>query len=187
MIFSLKATEKPNVQTGHLFDALSRILAAPMGRRRTLQLCAASVAAAIWPRKATAQLLTCGAVSVGVTAINPTACAGLITTPPPGVCAALQTTALTGILCPTPCPVTLNSTSCVCQGIVAVFTTNAVCACPSGTACGSTCCAPGQLCCNGVCTATSCTNCTACGVPCPAGNCCVGGLCLASNITPPCC
>src|SRR5207302_7423732 len=121
-------------------------------------------------------LLTCGAVTLNATAqqLNVNGCNS--GSPPPAVCTALQATVLAGILCPTACPITITSSSCVCMGTTVVFTANTVCACPTGTITCPTSCPP-----------QSCTNCGTCGNTCPAGNCCINGVCTASAGCAPIC
>src|SRR5205807_126341 len=111
----------------------------PFGRRQALKLVAAGFVAALWPKRAVAQL-PCGAATVGATAQLAGGCAVGAINPSAAVCASLQATALVGIICPGACPITLNTTSCTCNGTTAVFTTNTVCSCPAGTiTCPTTC------------------------------------------------
>src|SRR5437763_8001059 len=93
------------------FDEFCQAIASPFGRRQALKLVAAGFVAALWPKRAAAQLLTCGAVTTGANATNPAGCVGGV--PLAGVCTALQATALVGILCPAACPVSVTSSSCI--------------------------------------------------------------------------
>lgn len=167
------------------FDSISRILAAPVGRRRTLQLLAASLTAAIWPKKAMAQVFTCGApVNLSLTAANPT-CDGVLTG---ALCTTLSAQVTQSIiaLCPASCPPSAVVPTCGCNAGTVTATASAICLCATGTGCGQVCCPAGQLCCGGVCVASSCANCGTCGNVCPAGSCCVGGQCVTSGVTPCC-
>jgi hypothetical protein len=150
------------------FDEFCQAVASPFGRRQALKLVAAGFVAALWPKRAEAQLLTCGAVTFGANASNPAGCVAGV--PLPGVCAALQATALTGILCPAACPITVSSSSCVCSGTMATFTANTICSCP-----------PGTVTCPTTCPVSGCANCGACLDACPPGRCCINGLCVLSS------
>ena len=149
------------------FDEFSQALAPPLGRRQALKV-AAGVLAVLWPRRASAQLLTCGFLTAGAT-LRGSGCAAGAIAPLPGVCAALSATVLSGILCPTACPVTVSSFSCTCSGTTAAYSANTVCAC-----------APGTVTCPSTCPPAGCANCGACGTVCPRGTCCVAGVCTSS-------
>lgn len=153
------------------FDELCKAMATDVPRRSAVKFLAAGVAAAFWPKRGAAQVLGCGAVSLGVTASG--ADPGCVLNGIPTTCPALMATALVGVLCPGACPTTVSSSNCVCNGATAAFTANTVCQCPTATPIAS----------GMTCLAASCSNCGTAGNVCGAGHCCFGGMTCSSTTT----